>query len=139
MATVAERSSSPLGEAMRLKLAGFVRTLRDNGFTVGLAETRDALSVLISPAAARASALKPALRALFSADRSDFQRFDEIFAAFWESRNIRTRLKSSGRGDDPKAASTSHRQRCFKGCRNAGQRRTVPGRGGLCSRREGAP
>ncbi len=96
MVTVAERSSPPLGEAMRLKLAGFVRTLRDNGFTVGLAETRDALSVLISPAAARASSLKPALRALFSADRPDFQRFDEIFAAFWESRNIRTRLQSSG-------------------------------------------
>ena len=29
------------------------RTLRDNGFTVGLAETRDALAILASPAAAR--------------------------------------------------------------------------------------
>ena len=74
---------SNVGEAMRTKLAGFVRTLRDNGFTVGLAETRDALSILASPAATRASALRPAFRALFSADRSDFQRFDEIFAAFW--------------------------------------------------------
>ena len=33
-----------IGEPMRQKLAGFARTLRDNGFKVGLAETRDALA-----------------------------------------------------------------------------------------------
>ena len=36
----------------RRRLAGFARTLRDNGYRVGLAETRDALQVLTSPAAA---------------------------------------------------------------------------------------
>ena len=43
-----------IGLAMRRRLAGFARTLRDNGFKVGLAETRDALAVLASPAAVRA-------------------------------------------------------------------------------------
>jgi uncharacterized protein with von Willebrand factor type A (vWA) domain len=90
---------------MRVKLAGFVRTLRDNGFTVGLAETRDALAILASPAARQAQSLSPALRALFCADHSDFQRFDEIFAAYWTGHGVRTRLKvvASG-GAEGKAA-----------------------------------
>ena len=74
---------------MRRRLAGFVRTLRDNGFAVGLAETRDALAILASPAAARPALLKPALRALFCATHADWQRFDEIFDAFWQGRGMR--------------------------------------------------
>ena len=66
----------------RRRLAGFAHTLRDNGFKVGLAETGDALLVLASPAARRPSSLKPALRALFCATHSDWQRFDAIFDAF---------------------------------------------------------
>jgi uncharacterized protein with von Willebrand factor type A (vWA) domain len=78
-----------LGPAARRRLAGFVRTLRDNGYGVGLAETRDALRVLASPAAERRDTLQPAFRALFSADRSDWQRFDEIFAAYWAGQHSR--------------------------------------------------
>jgi uncharacterized protein with von Willebrand factor type A (vWA) domain len=85
-----------VGAAMRQKLAGFTRALRDNGFTVGLTETRDALSLLASPAARQASALKPALRALFSADRSDWQKFDEIFAAYWTGQHMRRMASVSG-------------------------------------------
>src|SRR5262249_480167 len=71
------------------RLAGFVRTLRDNGFAVGLAETRDSLSIFASPAATLPTLLKPALRALFCATRSDWERFDEIFAAYWQGRGVR--------------------------------------------------
>jgi uncharacterized protein with von Willebrand factor type A (vWA) domain len=74
---------------MRQKLAGFARTLRDNGFKVGLAETRDALDILAGPPGARAATLKPALRALFCATHSDWERFDEIFDAFWLGRHMR--------------------------------------------------
>jgi uncharacterized protein len=73
----------------RHRLAGFARTLRDNGFRVGLAETRDALQVLTSSAALRPTSLKPALRALFCATHSDWERFDEIFDAFWQGRGMR--------------------------------------------------
>src|ERR1700691_5309016 len=73
------------------RLAGFARTLRDNGFKVGLAETSDALVVLTSPAALRPTSLKPALRALFCATHSDWERFDEIFDAFWQGRDMRQR------------------------------------------------
>jgi uncharacterized protein with von Willebrand factor type A (vWA) domain len=85
-----------LGPAMRRRLAGFIRTLRDNGFTLGLAETRDALRILASPAAERPSALKPALRALCSATHSDWQRFDEIFEAYWRGRGLRRTTQLSG-------------------------------------------
>jgi uncharacterized protein with von Willebrand factor type A (vWA) domain len=78
-----------IGSAARRRLAGFARTLRDNGFRVGLAETRDALAILTSPAAERPSALKPALRALFAATRSDWERFDDIFDAYWRGRGVR--------------------------------------------------
>jgi uncharacterized protein len=89
------REQSP-GEATRRRLAGFARTLRDNGFKVGLAETSDALAVLASPAALRPSSLKPALRALFCATHSDWERFDEIFDAFWQGRGMRRRQKLTG-------------------------------------------
>ncbi len=78
------------------RLAGFARTLRDNGFRIGLAETRDALHVLASPAALRAASFKPALRALFCATHSDWERFDEIFNAFWQGRDMRSRQVLSG-------------------------------------------
>jgi uncharacterized protein with von Willebrand factor type A (vWA) domain len=78
-----------IGEPIRQKLAGFVRILRDNGFKIGLAETRDALAVLAGPPGTRAVSLKPALRTLFCATHSDWERFDEIFEAFWHGRHMR--------------------------------------------------
>jgi uncharacterized protein len=75
--------------ATRRRLAGFSRTLRDNGFKVGLAETGDALAILTGPLAVRPSMLKPALRALFAATHSDWERFDEIFDAYWQGRGVR--------------------------------------------------
>jgi uncharacterized protein with von Willebrand factor type A (vWA) domain len=81
---------------MRGRLAGFCRVLRDNGFTLGLAETGDALAILSSPAADRSSSLKPALRALFCATRSDWERFDTIFDAYWLGRGMRNKQVLSG-------------------------------------------
>jgi uncharacterized protein with von Willebrand factor type A (vWA) domain len=81
---------------MRRRLAGFARILRDNGFRVGLAETRDALAVLASPAAVRASSLQSALRALFCATHSDWEKFDAIFAAFWRGHDMRSARALSG-------------------------------------------
>ena len=82
--------------ATRRRLASFARTLRQNGFRIGLAETRDALSVLASPLATRPSRLQSALRALFCATHSDWERFDEIFMAFWRGRHMRTAQTLSG-------------------------------------------
>src|SRR5258708_29557490 len=79
-----------IGAFARRRLAGFARALRDNGFKVGLAETRDALVILASSAARRPSSLKPALRSLFCATHSDWERFDEIFESYWRGRGMRS-------------------------------------------------
>src|SRR6201988_864255 len=90
MAAVVKNSQANVPPPTRRRLAGFARTLRDNGFRVGLAETRDALSILTSPAAARPASLKSALRALFCATHSDWEKFDEIFDAFWQGNRMRS-------------------------------------------------
>src|SRR5215510_5389565 len=93
-----------LGAGMRQKLAGFARTLRDNGFKVGLTETGDALAILASPAAARPATLKGALKALFCATRSEWERFDEIFAAYWLGRHMRRAQLANGTPAQSRAA-----------------------------------
>jgi uncharacterized protein with von Willebrand factor type A (vWA) domain len=91
MAVYARESgrASAFGLPTRRRLAGFARTLRDNGFKVGLAETSDALAILTAPLAVGPASLKPALRALFCATHSDWARFDEIFNAYWLNRSVR--------------------------------------------------
>src|SRR5499425_427250 len=76
-------SVEKVGRPMREMLAGFTRTLRDNGFKVGIAETRDALVILTHSVASRPTSLRSAFRSLFCATHSDWERFDEIFDAYW--------------------------------------------------------
>jgi uncharacterized protein len=92
------------GSPTRRRLAGFARTLRDNGFKVGLAETRDALAIIASPAAMKPSSLKPALRALFCATHSDWEKFDEIFEAYWRGRGMRNATTLSATSTESKAS-----------------------------------
>jgi uncharacterized protein len=82
-------SGDGIGEPTRRRLAGFVHTLRDNGFKIGLVETRDALAILAGPLAVRPATLRPAFRSLFCATHSDWERFDEIFDAYWQGRGVR--------------------------------------------------
>jgi uncharacterized protein len=84
------------GEAIRQRLAAFIRILRDNGFLTGLAESRDALALLADPIAQHGSRLRPAFRALFCGRRSEWEKFDEIFAAFWLGRGVKPALRTSG-------------------------------------------
>lgn len=84
------------GEAMRQRLVAFVRVLRDNGFATGFAETEDALVLLTGPIARRSMWLCSAFRALFCGRRSDWEKFDKLFAAFWLSRGMKSALRTSG-------------------------------------------
>lgn len=78
------------------KLAAFLRTLRDNGFAVGLAEGQDAASLMTSGFAARPGLLRSAFKHLFSARKSDWEKFDGLFDAFWLGRRVRSRSLTSG-------------------------------------------
>jgi uncharacterized protein with von Willebrand factor type A (vWA) domain len=95
-APVTPPEDNAVGAAMRRRLAGFTRTLRDNGFAIGLAETRDSVQVLASPAARKPALLSQALRSLFSASHGDWQRFEEIFQAYWLGRGMRQHRMLSG-------------------------------------------
>ena len=104
MASMALSPLETIGAPMRRRLANFARTLRGNGFKVGLAETRDAVAILASPAASRPSSLKPALRSLFCATHSDWEKFDEIFEVYWRGRGMRGATALSGTSAESKAS-----------------------------------
>src|SRR5712671_1551430 len=78
------------------KLAAFLRTLRDNGFAVGLHEGQDAASLMTAGYAARPGLLRSAFKHLFSARKSDWERFDGIFDAFWLGKRLRSRSMTMG-------------------------------------------
>jgi uncharacterized protein len=78
------------------KLAGFLATLRDNGFAVGLHEGQDAASLMTTGYAARPNLLRSALKHLFSARKSDWDRFDGLFDAFWLGKRLRSRSMTMG-------------------------------------------
>ncbi len=83
-----------LDEVSRLvssKLAAFLKTLRDNGFAVGLHEGRDAASLMATGYAAKPGLLRSAFKHLFSARKSDWEKFDGLFDAFWLGRRVRSR------------------------------------------------
>lgn len=96
MAARALRRADDIGAATRIRLAGFIRTLRDAGFRLGLAEAGDALAVLAASGMDRPSTLKPALRALLCGRRSDWDAFDALFDAFWLGRGVASRVTVSG-------------------------------------------
>src|ERR1700716_4389944 len=86
-------------EAPRLvatKLAAFLKTLRDSGFAVGLQEGQDAASLMTAGFAEKPGLLRSALKHLFSARKSDWDRFDGIFDAFWLGKRVRSRSLTMG-------------------------------------------
>jgi uncharacterized protein with von Willebrand factor type A (vWA) domain len=88
-----------LDEVSRLvatKLAAFLKTLRDSGFAVGLQEGQDAASLMTAGFAEKPGLLRSALKHLFSARKSDWDRFDGIFDAFWLGKRVRSRSLTMG-------------------------------------------
>jgi uncharacterized protein len=78
------------------KLAAFLRTLRDNGFAMGLQEGQDAASLMTAGYIERPGLLRSALKHLLSARKSDWERFDGIFDAFWLGKRARSRSVTMG-------------------------------------------
>jgi len=78
------------------KLGAFLRTLRESGFAIGVAEGRDAATLMVSGYAARPGLLRSAFKHLFSTRKSDWEKFDGIFDAFWLGKRVRSRSVMSG-------------------------------------------
>lgn len=104
-----------LDEVSRLvsaRLAAFLRTLRDNGFAVGLHEGQDAASLIAAGYARTPSLLRSAFKHLFSARKSDWERFDGLFDAFWLGKRARSRsltMGSARAANNPSLKSLSYR------------------------------
>ncbi|QPF90930.1 vWA domain-containing protein [Bradyrhizobium commune] len=78
------------------RLAAFLRTLRDAGFRVGLAEGQDAATLMSAGYAVRPNLLRAAFKHLFSARKSDWDKFDGLFDAFWLGKRVRSRSRTIG-------------------------------------------
>jgi uncharacterized protein with von Willebrand factor type A (vWA) domain len=78
------------------RLSAFLRTLRDNGFAVGLQEGQDAALLIASGYAGQPALLRSALRHLFTSRKSDWDRFDGLFDAFWLGHRVRSRSVTTG-------------------------------------------
>jgi uncharacterized protein with von Willebrand factor type A (vWA) domain len=100
------------------KLAAFLRTLRDNGFPVGLAEGQDAAALMTEGYAAKPGLLRSAFKHLFSARKSDWEKFDGLFDAFWLGKRVRSRSIAVG---SAKAANNPS----LKSLQDAGARQTA--------------
>lgn len=95
-APLTPEESSAVGRLVAEKLSAFLKTLRDNGFSVGLGEGRDAAALMAAGYAEQPGLLRSALKHLFSARRSEWERFDGIFDAFWLGKRVRSRSAVSG-------------------------------------------
>jgi uncharacterized protein with von Willebrand factor type A (vWA) domain len=88
-----------LDEVSRLvatKLAAFLKTLRDNAFIVGLHEGRDAAALMAAGYAEKPALLRSAFKHLFSARKSDWEKFDGLFDAFWLRKRVKSRSLTVG-------------------------------------------
>jgi len=78
------------------KLAAFLKTLRDNAYAVGLHEGRDAAALMAAGYAEKPGLLRVAFKHLFSARKSDWDRFDGLFDAFWLGHRVKSRSITTG-------------------------------------------
>ncbi|CCD83946.1 Carbon monoxide dehydrogenase, coxE accessory protein [Bradyrhizobium sp. ORS 285] len=78
------------------RLGAFLRTLRDNGFAVGMPEGHDAAAVMAAGYADKPGLLRSAFKHLFAARKSEWDRFDGLFDAFWLGKRVRSRVLASG-------------------------------------------
>jgi len=96
MSAVLAWPERPDGTPVVRRVTGFVRLLRDNGFHVGLAETRDALRLARAIDLSQPDPLRQGLRALLCGSPADWARYDELFEAWWLGRFMRSVTRVSG-------------------------------------------
>src|SRR5260221_8947930 len=78
------------------KLAAFLKTLRDSGFAIGLQEGQDAAALMAAGYIKKPGLLRSAFKHLFSARKSDWEKFDGLFDAFWLGKRVKSRSVTMG-------------------------------------------
>ena len=77
------------------RILGFLRLLRGNGFPVGIAEARDAARLAGMSDLSDNRAFAWSLRALLCSTRTDWKRFDELFALYWRGRGLKSTVRTN--------------------------------------------
>ena len=89
-------------EALTGRVAGFVAHLRLNDFALGPAESAAALELLgdLDPCDPRAARL--GLKSLLAGRKEEWERFDDLFEAYWQGRG-RVRRRPAAPATDPRS------------------------------------
>lgn len=88
--------SSPVAQLLVQRLLEFTRLARDNGFRVGIREEMDTLQVARHCRVLEQRDLRLGLRSLLCADRREWQRFDDLYDAYWHEANCSSRVRPGG-------------------------------------------
>ena len=104
-----------LAGLLQRRLVEFVRLARSNNFRVGVAEELDAQKVALSCGITASTRLRWGLRALLCSSQDDWQRFDELYDAYWHPANVQSRVSAAAAGrsrkrPEPHNATESSRQ-----------------------------
>ena len=84
-------------ELLVARIVEFVRLVREHGFQVGVREEIDALKVAQHCSVLDQQRLRWGLRSLLCGNVDEWQRFDQLFNAYWLSSNRQTRVEYSPR------------------------------------------
>jgi uncharacterized protein len=83
-----------IGAAARV--TGFMTHLRRNGFAVGPGETELVLSVLAAGTAFDEGPARLAMKTMLAGGRGQWERFDELFDAYWHGRGVKMATRAAG-------------------------------------------
>ena len=85
-----------LSASIQTRLVEFVRLARDNGFRVGVREGIDAQRIAYLSGMTDPRRLYWGLRSLLCSDANDWERFTELFDAYWRPGNVQIRYQPTG-------------------------------------------
>lgn len=127
-------STLPMPPGPLVRMVGFLRRLRDNGFVVGAAEMRDAAKFLEDGEVRAVDELRQGTRALICTTPEDWKRFDEVFDSYWFRFGVKRvaavtgtgrqglrRLPGKGLKAKPSVLAAAVERAAGKNDRNAGQ------------------
>jgi len=92
---VATRNELQLAGLLQTRLVEFVRLARSNNFRAGIAEELDAQKVALNCGITESTRLRWGLRALLCSCQDDWQRFDELYDAYWHPANVQSRFSAA--------------------------------------------
>lgn len=98
MAEAALEKSGP-GPGVSRQITGFAAHLRLNGFRLGLSESRAAMALVDHLGIDRPAACRLGLKVLLCSGAEDWNRFDDLFEAYWMRRGkARERVRQANTG-----------------------------------------